>query len=124
MSVLTAFNTQLVRFFEELSSTFPEEREIKMAVEAISAARKINPRLVLDMFYEHVYKDNAQAIYNKDIQSIITSANKKILTQFNDYMVALTIFNKHWHNMSENNQETVLNYLTVICKLCERARAA
>lgn len=123
MSLLKAFNEQLLRFFEELQSTFPEERDIRMAVDAISNAKKINPRLVLDLFYEHVYKDYANSIYSKDVPTIIEGVNKKIQTQFNDMMVALTIFNKHWYNMSPNNQETIIQYLIVLCKLCERARA-
>ena len=47
MSSLTAFTAQLVNFFDELCNTFPEERDIKMANEAIKGARKINPRLIL-----------------------------------------------------------------------------
>ena len=123
MSTLKAFCEQLVRFFEELQTTYPEERDIRMATEAISAARKINPRLVNDLFYEHVYKDYSTAIYAKDIPTIIDGVNKKIQTQFNDMMVALTIFNKHWHTMTPNNQETIIQYLIVLCKLSERSRS-
>ena len=57
MSALGAFNTQLIRFFEELVETYPEERDIKLGLEAIQGAKKINPKLILDLFYEHVYKD-------------------------------------------------------------------
>lgn len=123
MSVLKAFNEQLLRFFEELQSTYPEERDIRMAVDAISNAKKINPRLVLDLFYEHVYRDHAQSIYAKDVPTIINVVNEKIKTQFNDMMVALTIFNKHWYSMTPGNQETIIQYLIVLCRLCERARA-
>ncbi len=123
MSVLKGFCEQLERFFVELQNTFPEERDIKMATEAISAARKINPRLVLDLFYEHVYKDYSTAIYGRDIPTIIHGVNEKIKTQFNDMMVALSIFNKHWYSMSTTNQDVILQYLVVLCKLCERARA-
>jgi hypothetical protein len=122
MSVLKGFCEQLERFFVELQNTFPEERDIKMATEAISAARKINPRLVLDLFYEHVYKDYSVAIYGKDIPIIINGVNEKIKTQFNDMLVALSIFNKHWYSMSTSNQDVILQYLVVLCKLCERAR--
>jgi hypothetical protein len=31
MTTLGAFNTQLIRFFKELSETYPEERDIKLA---------------------------------------------------------------------------------------------
>jgi len=39
MSALGAFNNQLIRFFQELRDTFPEERDIKMALEAIEGAK-------------------------------------------------------------------------------------
>ena len=54
MSALGSFNTQLLRFFKELNETFPEERDIKLAVEAIEATKKINPKMILDLFWENV----------------------------------------------------------------------
>ena len=68
MSALNAFTTQLVNFFEELCTTFPEERDIKLATEAITGAKKINPRLILDLFTEHVYTELAESIAKRDIE--------------------------------------------------------
>lgn len=123
MSALTAFTTQLVRFFQELQDTFPEERDIRMAKEAIEGAKRVNPRLVLDLFYEHVYKDLNQAIYEKNVDEIIRVGQAKIATQFNEMSPALNIFNKHWNTMGEENQEVIWKYLTVLCRLVEKARA-
>lgn len=121
MSVLTAFNTQLVNFFDELCTCFPEEKDIKMATEAVKGARKINPRLILDLFRDHVYNDCAQAIYAKDIHAIREMVVKKITTQFNDMLVALSIFNKHWDTMGDANRDVIMQYLKVLCVLCEKA---
>ena len=118
-----AFSTQLVNFFEELCNTFPEERDIRMATEAIKGAKKINPRLMLDLFYEHVYKDAATAIANRDIAVIRRMAQEKIATQFNEMISALAIFDKHWDSMGEKNQEVIWQYMKVLCLLCEKARA-
>ena len=123
MSALTAFTTQLVRFFQELQDTFPEERDIRMAKEAIEGAKRVNPRLVLDLFYEHVYKDLSGAIYDKNVDEIIRVGQAKIATQFNEMSPALNIFNKHWNSMGEENQEAIWKYLIVLCRLCEKARA-
>ncbi len=123
MSVLTAFTTQLVNFFEDLVSTFPEERDIKLALEAIKGAKKINPRLILDLFYEHVYKELSTAIANRDIVTIRTVAQQKIASQFNEMISALAIFDKHWDSMGEKNQEVIWQYLKVLSVLCEKARA-
>lgn len=120
MSLLNAFNTQLVNFFDELCNSFPEEKDIKMATEAVKGTRKINPRLILDLFREHVYKDCSQAIYDKNPHMIRSLVEHKISTQFNEMISALNIFNKHWDTMGENNREVIWQYLKVLCVLCEK----
>jgi len=123
MSVLGAFTTQLVNFFDELCTTFPEEKDIKMATEAIKGAKKINPRLILDLFMDHVYTDCAEAIANRDVDAIRQIAQKKISTQFNEMISALAIFDKHWDTMGEKNQEIIWQYMKVLCILSEKATA-
>jgi hypothetical protein len=123
MSALTAFTTQLINFFEELCNTFPEEKDIKMATEAIKGAKKINPRLILDLFTEHVYNDLAPAVAIRDVVHIRQVAQQKISTQFNEMISALAIFDKHWDSMGSKNQEVIWQYLKVLCILSEKARA-
>lgn len=124
MSALSAFCTQLLNFFEELCNTFPEERDIKMAVEAIKGAKKINPRLVLDLFTDHVYNDLAPAVLKRDVLHIRQVAQQKLSTQFNEMISALAIFDKYWDTMGTANQEIIWQYLKVLCILSEKARAA
>jgi hypothetical protein len=121
--MLTAFNNQLVQFFEELVVTFPEERDIRMGLEAIKGAKKVNPRLILDLFHEHVYTPLAEPIGRKDIELVQTVARQKIATQFNEIMPALAIFDRLWATMTESNHEVIWKYMKVLCILCERARA-
>jgi hypothetical protein len=124
MSALTAFTAQLVNFFEELCNTFPEEKDIKMATEAIKGAKKINPRLILDLFTEHVYNDLAPSVAKRDVNQIRQVAQQKISTQFNEMISALAIFDKHWDSMGTQNQEVIWQYLKVLCILSEKARAS
>ena len=124
MSALGAFNTQLIRFFEQLAETYPEERDIKLALQTIYGAKLINPKLIMDMFYEHVCKDLNEAITNEDSNYIIKFARLKISTQFNEISPALLIFDKHWDTMTQENQKIIWKYLQVLCTLCQRARAS
>jgi hypothetical protein len=124
MSALGAFNTQLLRFFQELHDTFPEERDIKLAMEAIEGAKKINPKMILELFWDNVYKDLSDAIKREDEDFVINFAKSKISNQFNEMSPALLIFEKHWPSMTESNQKAIWNYLKVLCVLCEKARAA
>ena len=122
MTTLTAFNTNLIRFFEELLDTFPEERDIKMALEALRGVKVINPKLILDLFYEHVYREAHEMISHEDENAIITYARTKIGQQFNEMSAALVIFDKHWLTMSENNRTAIWKYLKVLCALCAKAK--
>ena len=121
MSILSAFNTQLIQFFDELCNTFPEDKDIKMATEAIKGAKKINPRLILDLFVEHVYKECASAIYDRNINQFRQVAQRKINTQFNEMTSALAVFDRHWDTMGEKNHEVIWQYMKVLCILSEKA---
>ena len=123
MSMLSAFTNQMVKFFEELSEVIPEEKDLKMATEAIKGARKINPRLILDLFYEHIYVDMKDAIDRRDQPYIVEYGRRKIATQFNEIMPAITLFDKHWPSLSVTTQDAIWKYLKVLCVLCEKAKA-
>lgn len=122
MTTLGAFNTQLIRFFEELSMTYPEERDIKNGLEAIRAAKKINPKLILDLFWDNVCKDLDEKIQTEDSEYVIQYAKDKIANKYNEMSPALMIFDRHWNNMTHDNQTAIWNYLKVLCVLCKKAR--
>jgi hypothetical protein len=124
MSALGAFNTQLIRFFKELSETYPEERDIRLATEAIEGAKKINPKMILDLFKDYVYDDLNEPIQREDEEYVIDYAKKKIHGNFNEMSPALIIFDKHWVTMTELNQKAIWNYLKVLCILCKKALEA
>ena len=119
MSTLSAFGTKLVEFFKELVDVFPDERDIKMAYEAISGAKRINPRLVLDMFHEHFYVDFHRAVAERDVDLLVHLGQQKIQQKFNYIMPAIAIFNKHWDTLTVPNQEAIWAYLKLLCVLCE-----
>lgn len=119
---LGAFCNQLIRFFEELKDTYPEEKSISMAHEAIVMAKRTNPKLVLDMFVEYIYVPCGDMIMNKKETEIIAHAKKMLASQFNDLMVALVIFDKYWPGMTPGNRDAIWKYLQVLCVLAAKAR--
>lgn len=120
--MLGAFNNQLIRFFEELTESYPEEKDIRVSLEALQGAKKINPKLILDLFYEHVYIGANQHIENEDEEGLIGFAKEKIANQFNWMSSALVIFDKHWTSMSDANRDAIWKYLKVLCILCAKAK--
>ena len=94
-----------------------------MALEAIKAAKKSNPKLIVDMFYEYIYKPANDLIATHNDEELINLAKKTMSTRFNELMPALMIFDKYWPTMSQTNRDVIWQYLEVLCKLCEKARA-
>ena len=94
-----------------------------MGLEAIKAAKKSNPKLVLDMFYEYLYKPANDLIMARKDEELILLARSIMSTRFNELMPALMIFDKYWPTMSNTNRDVIWQYLEVLCKLCEKARA-
>ena len=123
MSTLNIFCTQLVAFFEELAETVPEERDIKSALEAIKGAKKINPRLIMDLFYESVYKGFYDVIQERNLEELVRRGRLVIATQYNEISPAITIFDKHWASLSDSTRDAIWKYMLVLCKLCEKARS-
>jgi hypothetical protein len=123
MTTLGLFNEKLVGFFEDLAASYPEEKDIKMALEAIQGARKINPRLVLDLFVENVSKPLRDDILAEDDVKVIAYAQSTINTTYNEMLSALMIFDKHWPTMSEVNRKAIWTYLKVLVLLSDRAKA-
>jgi hypothetical protein len=122
MSLLGAFCNQMIRFFEELQGSFPEEKSISMGLEAIKAAKRSNPKLILDMFYEYIYVPANDLIVNRRDDEIIELARNIMSSRFNELMPTLMIFDKYWPDMSQTNRDVIWQYLDVLCKLCEKAR--
>uniref|UniRef100_A0A6C0KM87 Uncharacterized protein n=1 Tax=viral metagenome TaxID=1070528 RepID=A0A6C0KM87_9ZZZZ len=122
-STLGLFNDKLIAFFQDLYDSYPEERDIKAAIEALQGAKKINPRLILDMFIEHVRKPLREDILSENDTNVIDYAKKIISTSYNEMLSALMIFDKHWPDMSDANRKAIWNYLKVLVILSEKVRA-
>lgn len=122
MSYLKAFNTKLIDFFTDLSESYPEERDIKYALEAIQGLAKINPKMILDLFYEYVYMPMGEAIKREDDEFVIASAKHTIKQQYNEMHASLLIFDKYWPDMTDNNRKAIWGHMKVLVLLCEKAK--
>jgi hypothetical protein len=122
-TTLGLFNGKLIDFFQELYDTYPEEKSIKAAIEALHGARKINPKLILDLFVEYVTKPLRDSILAEDDKTVIAFAKAVIAGQFNEMSPALLVFDKLWPDMSEANRDAIWKHMKVLVLLSEKARA-
>ena len=120
-TVLGIFNSKLIGFFEDLAETFPEEKDIKSALEMLQFAKKSTPTMILAMFVEYVQKPLHDSIMKEDETAIIEFARASIVSQFNEISPALMIFDKHWATLSDANRQAIWKHLKVLVLLAERA---
>lgn len=120
-TALGAFNNQLTAFLEELVETYPEEKELKTALSALEAFRKINPKLLHKSFMEFIYPDFHTPVLAEDEDTLIKKAKEMLNGEYKDYAFAYLIFDKHWSTMSESNKKTIWKWCKVLVVLGQRA---
>ena len=123
MSAISAFNNQLIAFVEDLAQSFPEEKDLTVAVDALKALKKANPKLLHSGFMEYIYPDFQGPVRNEDDGPLIAKARAMLDGEYKDYAFAYVIFDKHWSAMSESNKKTIWNWCKVLVVLAERANA-
>ena len=66
MSALNAFCNQLIAFFEDLTETYPEEKDIASATQNLKLLKRANPRLIHGTFMKKVYAEFSDKIMDED----------------------------------------------------------
>jgi hypothetical protein len=118
---ISAFNNQLISFVEELSETYPEEKTLKTALDALRALKKANPKLLHTGFMEYVYPDFHEPVMAEDESILISKGHDALHGEHAEYAFAYVIFDRHWSGMSEDNKKAIWKWCKVLVVLAERA---
>lgn len=124
MSALGNFCNLLIQFFEDLSESYPEEKDIKMATSALSLMKQANPRLVHTVFMQQVHKKFKDAIMSEDEEFILNRAREVLNAEYAEISYAFVIFDRHWSVMSSGNRQQIWKYLKSLIILAEKASAS
>ena len=120
-SPISAFNNQLLNFIEDLTQSYPEETDLKRALDSLQGLRKLNPKIIHTAFMEYIYPEFHGPVKTEDETALITKANTILNGEYKDYAFAYIIFHKHWSTMSEPNKKAIWKWCKVIVALAERA---
>jgi hypothetical protein len=120
MTALNAFCNQLIAFFEDLSETYPEEKDIATAAQALKLVKQANPRLMYNVFMKNIYTEFSRHILEEDDEYIIGRAKDILSAKHSHIKYAFLIFDKHWSTMSETNKQYVWKYTKSLVLLAER----
>jgi hypothetical protein len=120
-SPLSVFNNQLIAFVQDLAETYPEERDITKALDALKALKKVNPRLIHSTFMEYVYPEFSGPVKAEDEATLMANAKKMLSGEFAEYAFAYVIFDRHWTTMSDANKKAIWDWCKVLVILGEKA---
>jgi hypothetical protein len=119
---LRVFCDQLIAFFEDISDTYPEEKDLKVAVPALKLLAKANPRMVHTVFKDVVYTEFSQHILDENEEYVLKRSKEIMETKFSDVAYAFLIFDRHWSTMTETNKQHMWKYMKTLILLCDRVK--
>jgi hypothetical protein len=119
---LRVFCDQLIAFFEDISETYPEEKDLKTAVPALKLLAKANPRMIHTVFKDVVYTEFSQHILDENEEYVLKRSKEIMETKFSDVAYAFLIFDRHWSTMTETNKQHIWKYMKTLILLCDRVK--
>ncbi len=123
MSVLKAFNNHFIEFLEDISSIFPNNRDIKKSITALEMLRKTNPRAIVMLwksniavpYHVQIEKGDVSFFLNKDYKNDI----KNVGYDTNEVITIIENLRKDVSEMDESNQKKAMKYVQNLTKLSQ-----
>ena len=118
--LLTAFNTQFYDFLVDIDSVFINDHAIKRAKNALVLIKKVNPALVIKLWYNYIVVNYESEIDSNNINFFIEKDYKNDLRYLNssdDIMKHIDYLREPVRNMGESNQQKSFMYIKNLCIL-------
>lgn len=118
-TLLTAFNTQLSTFIDELI-ILTNDNDFKVFKNAFLLLKRTNPRQVSVFFTKYV-QDFKQKILDKDetffLDNNYETVTKDIESSEENILMTINKLKNYWKDLSESNKENIWKYLSNLIKL-------
>jgi hypothetical protein len=120
--ILSAFNDHFKEFVEDVQRVFPDNNDIATLLSAITKVRKVNPKLIIKAFNEHVINSYDTQINASDINFFIDNDYKKDLVNVgssNMILEKIDLLRQPIREMGKDEQAKVMKYIQNLSKLCK-----
>lgn len=120
MSLVSAFNSHLVDFFEDIQSIFPDNVDILTGKNSILAFKKVNPALIIRIWATYIASVYSEQIENNDISFFIGKDYKDDLVYTSNAENIMAIINRIREPISRMNpqdQIKTMKYIKNLSKL-------
>tara|TARA_B100001540_G_C15748852_1_gene615917 strand:- start:900 stop:1292 length:393 start_codon:yes stop_codon:yes gene_type:complete len=119
LEILSAFNVHFLDFLQDIERVFPNDVDIKTAINFLQTVKKTNPRLIIiffkqhinDLYGEYIHKNDLTYFLNKKYDNdIIGDSTKDILNKIDQLREPI-------RKMDSKNKQHILQYMQDLCKL-------
>ena len=120
MSLVSAFNSHLVDFFEDIQSIFPDNVDILTGKNSILAFKKVNPALIIRIWATYIASVYSDQIENNDLSFFIGKDYKDDLVYTSNAENIMAIINRVREPISRMNpqdQIKTMKYIKNLSKL-------
>jgi hypothetical protein len=122
-TILQAFNNHFFEFVDDIQNVFPENTDISASKLALSAMRRMNPRLIIKIWHDYVvlkYDDNIQ---NGDISFFLNKDYSEDLAGLGSYsntiISKINVLREPIKNMGAENQDKSMKYIKNLNKMAK-----
>jgi hypothetical protein len=122
LEILQAFNNHFFEFVEDIQNVFPNDADIMVTKLALSAVRKLNPKMIIKIWYEYIANKYNDQIEIEELSFFIDKDYSHDLTDLgsssaNNIMSKIDVLREPIRNMGEENQQKSMKYIKNLSKL-------
>jgi hypothetical protein len=120
--ILRTFNTQLSDFLEDIAHVFPENSDILTTQTIIQQTKKINPSLIINIWFTYVHIPYGEHINNNELSFFIDKDYKddlKYISDNNTILESIDKIKQPIKSMDDKNKDTAMKYIKNLTKLSE-----
>lgn len=118
--IMNTFNSQLFEFFDDIQCVVTGDSSIEKAKNALIVIKKINPSLIIKIWYVYIYSKYKTEIENNNIQFFTEKDYREDLENLNksdDIIKNIDKIREPIKNMSKENQDKSFKYIKNLCIL-------
>lgn len=120
--LMNAFNDHFFEFLEDIESVFVNDSSIKKVKSALTLIKKMNPALIVKIWYKYIVVNYEKEINENNINFFIEKDYKKDLRYIessDNIMKNIDYLREPIRNMGKENQDKSFKYIQNLCLLAK-----
>ena len=106
-SYLTAFNTVVFNFNDDLIKTFPEEKDFKVYRRGLEWIKESNAKKICNLFKVYTFNYREKILTKDETFFLNTSYDDVVDTNDEGIVLVINKLKKYWSSLTKDNQDKI-----------------